>query len=996
MDPAQIIDSILRILSSERDPEPQVVEQLNRELSVALTPVNARLRRCDKLLHDGQRSQAIELCEVEPQLLDAVALLDFPERSVWDDYVGQFFFTLAPTLLVDVAAELNEAYTSQMSLQGVLDQFRLHSLARSPLAVRTVILRQLVDRDPNNVPWQHDLQAYEQSRLSEIKTEVDAAASRKNVTVVAEVERELAETPWVSGRPSKLLDYVAKTHNALRRVVASEQLEELAQKLTTAFAAFDIETARRHRDRWNALSNVVSLETTDPLYELASPALHWVAENDRRDSEEHDTLQSLADLDAAIDSGASRLELERLHRQATKAGQDLPAGMKNRYEARIDYLETMARRKNLVVVLSVVLACAASAVGVGAYYQHSQRVQEKAGRVTALQEHLQSGNLTAARDDAQKCEEDSASVFQSAEYQTLVAELSVAETNEQDRQLHLESTLETARETGLKSPSWGNLEAALAKLTEAEKIAETRPGELARVKRMENELRKELRRLQEAVDMKYQTELQSLVSTLDTLDVGQETAVLQTLQQARTLRTRERVSSELFSDLDLLVTRLDAMSKTASEIREDEKLFEGVTRSVGDTRSFTSAMEIYLQRFPPPTRPHSEPIRRTLEEGRNVWPAIIRWNGFCGTWRSTDPYNTPAGKAAQFASHARALKTEYTAFPFHEEFLRVAAHMEAVGKQAGSDNEGLFAPVVALLNNPLYNKIYAVRKKSGEIYYCSKPPLFEKGKYTIDYFIDTGLSKKKIEILTLDSIENDATMADHHWDAPQWKLAREIIPLLDKLTPQTWEGNVEQALKRVMSDKAIDPILKMQLATEILQTASEGSLVIGAVFAESLQIMTGKVEQLRGNWIDPTNADGRRIRRLATEALISLDLDQQYQELKQSQKSLGDKTWNVEYRWVGWIVKDYREKWECRFKSPLSAKDNGNLVTIRAVDASHWQFEEVASVRDGQSILAKEGSGIQEGRPVFFVETRQTDQSTSSILSPVREFQTVGIPESIE
>ena len=160
MDPAQIIDSILSILSSERDPEQHAVEQLNRQLTEALTPVNARLRRCDKLLHDGQRSQAIELCEVEPQLLDVVALLDFPERSVWDDYVEQFHLTPAPKLLVDVAAELNEAYTAQMSLQGVLDQFRLHSLARSPLSVRTLTLRQLVDRDPNNLLWQQDLQAY--------------------------------------------------------------------------------------------------------------------------------------------------------------------------------------------------------------------------------------------------------------------------------------------------------------------------------------------------------------------------------------------------------------------------------------------------------------------------------------------------------------------------------------------------------------------------------------------------------------------------------------------------------------------------------------------------------------------------------------------------------------------------------------------------------------------------------------------------------------------
>lgn len=973
MDITSIIDSILSILSSGHDPEPQVVEQLNRQLTEALTPVNSRLRRCDKLLHDGQRSQAIELCEVEPHLLDLVAMLDFPERSVWDDYVGQFQITPAPVLLVEVAAELNEAYTEQMSLQGILDQFRLHSLARSPLSVRTGILRQLVDRDPNNLLWQQDLQAYERSRLSEIKSEVEAAASRKNVTLVAEVERELTETAWLSGSPSKLMDYVAKTHNTLRRVVAGEQLEELAHKLTTAFAGFDIATARRHRDRWNALSRVASLETTDPLYELAAPALHWIAENDRRDAEEQGTLQSLADLDVAIDGGASRLDLERIHRLATKSGQDLPAGLKNRYQARIEYLETMARRKSRVVVLSVVMAFVGSAVGVGAYFQHSQRVQEKTGRVTALQDHLQSGNLTAARDDAQRCEADSPAVFQSAEYQALVADLSVAETAEQNRESLLESALETARDVGLAAPTWGNLEAALVKLVEAEKIAENRPGELARVKQVENELRKELRSLQSAVDSKYQADLEAIVSTLDTLDVSQESTIVQTLEQARTLRTRERVSSELFSDLDLLITRLDAMSKTASEIREDEKIFANVTSSVGDTRNFIAALEAYRSRFPPPSRPHSEPIRQTLEEDGNIWPAIKRWNDFCDTWKSTDPYNTPADKAAQFATHARSLRAEYAAFPFPQGFLLVANHLEAVGKQAGPDGEGLFSPLVALLNNPLYSKIYTVRKKSGEMYYCPKPPLFEKEKYTFDYFIDTGLLRKKVEILTSDSIEDDGSGGEHHWDAPQWKLAREIIPLFDKLTPQTWEGNVEQAVQRVLSDKKIDPILKVQLATEMIQTATEGSLVFGEVFAEPLQIMKGTVEQLRGNWIDPANEEGRRIRRLATEALISVDLDQKFQELKNRRRSLGDEKWNIEYRWVGWIVKDYREKWECRLKSPLGVKDAGRLVTIRAVDGARWQFEDVASVRGGQFVLVKEGGGLQEGRPVFFVETEQED-----------------------
>jgi len=185
----------------------------------------------------------------------------------------------------------------------------------------------------------------------------------------------------------------------------------------------------------------------------------------------------------------------------------------------------------------------------------------------------------------------------------------------------------------------------------------------------------------------------------------------------------------------------------------------------------------------------------------------------------------------------------------------------------------------------------------------------------------------------------------------------------------------------VASDNSVDPILKLQLTTEILQTAMQGSLAIRESFSEPVETMKGKVEQLRGNWIDPTNQEGRRIRRLAEETLVSVNLDQPFEKLKQQQKSLGDNRWNTEYRWVGWIVKDYREKWECRLKFPLGAKDTGSLMTIRVVDAQHWKFEKVASVSEGQYVLDPQSEGHQEGRPVFFVAARQNAVSARSARS---------------
>ena len=991
MEATQIVDSIVTVLSSERDPDASIVDQLNRKLSSAIEPINDRLRQCEKLLLSGQRSEAIELCENDPPLLDIVAVLDFPERSAWDDYVEQFFLTPAPALLVDSAAELNEAYTSQLSVQGLLDQFRLHSLSRSPLSVRTPILRQLAERDPNNLAWQQDLQAFEKARLIEIKADVDAIVAKKDgrssddLETVAQAERELIETTWAVSRPAKLLDFVSSTHSTMRRSMAREMLQSLAQKLTTAFGAFDIQAGREHRDRWTALANIAELTTTDPLHDLASPALNWIAESDRRDLEEQITLQSISDLDSAIDSGASRLELERLARSATKGGQDLPAALRNRYEARVAYLDAMAKRKSVAIVSSVVVTLLAAAAALAAYYIHSNRVQEKLIRIAVLSTHLDTGELIAAREDVHSCEKDSLAVFQSGEYQALIADLTSAEVKEESRVQHLNTILNDAQETGLKTPTWTNLESALKKTQEAQEIAGTRTGELARVKQVENELRREMRKFQEEVDNKYLEEMKGIVSVLDQLDLGQEAVVLRTLEQARALRNRDRVSTELFAELDLVLTRLEGMAKTSAEIQEDEKLFEKITESVGDTKAYTAALEGYLRRFPPPDRPHSEPIRRSLEEGRNIWPGVFRWNGFYGTWKDTAPYNIPVEKASQFASHARRLERDCAGYPFPNGFLEVVEHLESVGRQAGSDNQGLFSSFIALLNNPLYKGIYSIRAKSGEVFYSSKAPFFENGRYIFDYYLDTSLSKKKEKRLLKIEVEIDEIDKDHQWDAPQWKLALEILPLLtpsdplkpqqDSLTQKNWDKNIESVVQKIRSNKTVDPILKLQLMAEVLQTGMQGSAALKSAFSGTAQTMQAKVDELRGNWINPTLMDWQKRQEEAKDFIVSLDLDKPFEDLKNNKKDLSSAKWSVEYRWVGWVAKNYRGQWECRFKTPLGPQDSGDLLVIQLVDGKKMQFDKIATVSGGRHDLATEGNGLQEGRPVYFVSSPKGDKA---------------------
>ena len=63
------------------------LKRLAGDYAVLCHEANLRLRRCGEFLRQGQRSGAIHLAEAAPNLLEAFATLDFPERTEWDEFV---------------------------------------------------------------------------------------------------------------------------------------------------------------------------------------------------------------------------------------------------------------------------------------------------------------------------------------------------------------------------------------------------------------------------------------------------------------------------------------------------------------------------------------------------------------------------------------------------------------------------------------------------------------------------------------------------------------------------------------------------------------------------------------------------------------------------------------------------------------------------------------------------------------------------------------------
>ncbi len=129
----RIVDDVRSALATAGPETVDFMRLAAADYMVACDEVNDRLRKCGELLRKGLRSEAIYLADLEPNLLDAVAALDFPEYDQWKQVASRLGILVPPPLQLDVAADLNEAYALEQPLATLLERHRLLALARAPL-----------------------------------------------------------------------------------------------------------------------------------------------------------------------------------------------------------------------------------------------------------------------------------------------------------------------------------------------------------------------------------------------------------------------------------------------------------------------------------------------------------------------------------------------------------------------------------------------------------------------------------------------------------------------------------------------------------------------------------------------------------------------------------------------------------------------------------------------------------------------------------------------
>lgn len=972
LDYQRVVEDLRNALYAASANQPQSLPAAAAAFGQACNVVNERLRTCGALLRQGLRSEAIQQCELEPNLLDLVAMLDFPERQQLPEFLLYFNLPAVPNLLLDEAALLNEAYAAQQPLEALLEQHRLLALARGPLNRRIGVLRQIAELDMNNPIWREDIALFEAERLSQIQRELNRAAKANDRETLEALRKEVATSPWQTTPPSNLRKQIEKALEDAWQQESRSRLEELEPQLNDAFAALDVASARRLREYWEVNARRCQLDDSDPLAQRAAPALDWLAEQDAREHDEQSFQAAVAALEQALDGqwGGTSIskardetaELERRYAVVVRFGREVPLHLERRYRTRMLALEDGQRRRFRLLVGAAVCLLLAAGGGVAVLLMRASHEREVAGHAAILARFLENDSLQEASRHIEQLQQQQPKVAQAAAVREQVLLLEQRLQEEQQRADDFRQAMADVSGSGYESP---NRQA----LDRARQLAKT-PAEKAEVTKAEGEIVLAMRRTQEQRDQRFLADFQPLAQQVAALAMTtfstpeEELAHLRQLQsdlQALDARSKQ-VTPELRQQMPPLFTRIKSGMDRIMALQEEELVLERVARNADNDFGYLSALQTYIDAYSNTAR--AESFRKVIAESAS-WKEFDAWNEVASWWNGQTMKQLTPALATEMINRVATYQKSHEQWPLAAELKQQADAIQCIANRHNAQGEPVTQALRTLLLVPLHSDCYVVHLDEGTekvLYVQSLPSTQGMTQVKLDVYINRqGETKNRSPLVK--AIKQAGP-------APQTVVAKAILAQLDNLNkasePAAWERTFCEILEAIARARDVDPMLTMMLLKETMQVAGQGSDQLKALLAPHYKLLDESRADPFANWVDPDDKAADAARRQS-----DIDLNQVIPrllpELAKLRQSLPEYkvTPAPRYARLGWLRRNQKNQWQL-MSNDLAAETNGTLFVLQAIEGQPPKLIIVGSVRAGAvelNSLADEG--LVEGRPVW-------------------------------
>ncbi len=354
----QTLEEVCAMVASGAIMNNDRLARLARAFSEVSRPVISRLRRCDELLQKGLRSEALHLARTEPDLIEAVERLEFPNRDVWDNAIGIYGLVAAPRPSSSSAAALHRAFAEEEPLRPLLIRHRLLALARAPQIERLNNLRKLVQQDPGNLAFQDDLAQFEQGRIKAMKLEFTNARASKNIDAMIRILDEVENSPWVNPPSDSLVRDIKVLAGKAKKDKLALNASRIAIRIQTAMAATDVAECRRLMGEYASIA--LEFGADDPIKPNSAIefADDWLRKLDDAKANESELRLLSSDIVEALSRhDLTEAQLNFLLDQAQQLGRldpQLLAACTNR----MDHFLAL-RKKREVIILALSLAAGA-------------------------------------------------------------------------------------------------------------------------------------------------------------------------------------------------------------------------------------------------------------------------------------------------------------------------------------------------------------------------------------------------------------------------------------------------------------------------------------------------------------------------------------------------------------------------------------------------------------------------------------------------------------
>ncbi|MDO5580027.1 MAG: hypothetical protein Q4G69_02735 [Planctomycetia bacterium] len=990
-----LIDKMLAAVDMPDLPLDQL-QGLSGQYAEACADANQRLARCGQFLRVGNSAEAIRLADSTPPLLDICNILDYSDRDEWFEMCKSLHLAVPAVINHTIVEQLNNAYNLYYNIEDLLKENRKLALLRAPLDKRLNVLRQLAEKEPQNIIWSEMIDEYEKIRIEELGTAFQKAKKSEDpVSAITAIGKELESTKWTNSPPESLLREVKNWLDNSAFQLGLIQLRGTAERLHKAFRDNDLENAKTWNGQWNDYlrqKKIPYAKIPNEIKKYYVPAANWIKECDAKKERERrldekilllkEEIQSENDIDTII------AHFNTLEKLLGTEGRMIPSDVFELYAARIKDHQRKKRQKQffitgiagltgLIMLVSILFFAKAYAK----YGRIKKTFQQADIALNDYQTWFETGSGTVdssdhSREILSSLVKDYPELSGDPRYANIEARAKKLDEEDNQRKDNLKDLMKKAEDSLMVSDSSGDIVPKPALLSEMENLIRS-----SEEKKNYEDLKKKFEIMFTLQRGKMEKKVQNLVEQIsqkiDSLKKNQSLSPEELLGESDTIKAEiSKLDGYKVFDKDLaekiglyqqnLQTELGTVvSDTEKEI-EIRKELNGITEKIGFLPQFLEELEKHSAQYP------QSSITRdlaTIKKEKEAQDIVSTWNTFIEeNYRLFSQYGDTRKESDDFFAAFEKIKNADASIP---EVADVEQHMDqfqaliaAGGRQTITETLDRF---LSNYNTPLWCCIHKEAAKEN-YYYFANNPSGEKITYK-----KSGIDPDDPHARSLTEEElGNMKEAPHYLAVSECiQLMRPVLAGKVSYTMFDWYKMINEILLKFNPQKfdGMDPLIKIFFLRNIIDILNSDPFC-----AKYISPIKKALEHPSANyeidWLNPESDQMDEQRILARQLLGNLQTEFGNAGRIIEEAHLFVIPFNRKYEWIGFL-RDYQGSWSLvkKEENPLGS---GALYICRKPDQKgNAQFIEIGYSSDDEYKIDEEAhKNLLSGLPVYISRNR--------------------------